>query len=200
LKAKIYIEGGGNDSKELRVRCRQGFSKLLESSGFKGRMPQLIACGGRDSAYRDFKTANRSDNAEYIAMLVDSEEPVKDPENVWDHLAERDGWVKPDGCNDGQVFLMTTCMETWIAADRESLKGNYGSCLRESALPSLHNIEEKNRHDIQECLRSATSGCTNKYQKNKRSFEVLGRLNPKVLDENLKSFSRMRRILNEELK
>lgn len=93
MKTKIYIEGGG-DSKELHSRCREGFSRLPESSGFKGRMPQLIACGPRDSAYRDFKTANSSNNADYVAMLVDSEEPVSNPEDTWIHLMKRDGWGK----------------------------------------------------------------------------------------------------------
>lgn len=75
MKAKMYLEGGG-DSKDLHVRCREGFRKLLESTGFKGKMPQLIACGGRDSTYRDFKTAHTSRMADYVAMLVDSEELV----------------------------------------------------------------------------------------------------------------------------
>ncbi len=43
---KVYVEGGG-DSKELRTRCREGFSKLVERAGFKDRMPKFVACGGR---------------------------------------------------------------------------------------------------------------------------------------------------------
>lgn len=34
--AKLFVEGGG-DSKELQARCREGFKKLLENSGFAGR-------------------------------------------------------------------------------------------------------------------------------------------------------------------
>jgi hypothetical protein len=199
VKAKIYLEGGG-DGKDLHVRCRAGFSKLLESAGFKGKMPQLTACGGRDLAYRGFKTEHTFGKADYVAMLVDSEDPVNDLERPWAHLKERDGWERPDGSNDEQVFLMATCMETWIAADSDTLWRHYGNCLRKSALLPIHNIEDRHRHDIQESLKQATSGCSNAYQKNKRSFEALGKLDPSVLEENLESFKRMKRILNEQLK
>lgn len=106
---------------------------------------------------------------------------------------------KPDECEDDQVFLMTTCMETWIAADPDSLIRYYGNCLRKSSLPSLHNIEQRNRHEIQNDLKNATLGCSNVYQKNKRSFEILGKLNPEILENNMVSFRRMKRILNEKL-
>lgn len=198
MKAKLYLEGGG-DSRELRIRCREGFRKLLESAGFKGKMPQLIACGSRDSTYRDFKTAYTNSNADYVAMLVDSEEPVADPEKTWDHLKARDGWEQPDGSNDEQVLFMTTCMETWIASDMDTLRQHYGNCFQQSALPPLHNIEQHDRHDIQERLKEATCNCSNAYQKNLRSFEVLGKLNPTTLETHLAAFRRTKRILNEKL-
>ncbi|GLI46265.1 DUF4276 family protein [Methanoculleus bourgensis] len=197
MKAKIYLEGGG-DSRELRIRCRAGFRRLLESAGFKGKMPQLIACGGRNSTYDDFTVAHMHTGADYIAMLIDSEEPVTDPEKTWDHLRARDGWAQPDGSNDEQVLFMTTCMETWIASDADTLRQHYGSCFRQSALPSHHNIEQRDRHDIQERLKEATCNCAGAYQKNVRSFEVLGKLNPAAL-EPLASFQRTKRILHEKL-
>ena len=40
--ARIYLEGGG-DSKDGKVRCREGFSKLLRKCGLSGRMPRLVA-------------------------------------------------------------------------------------------------------------------------------------------------------------
>lgn len=89
MNATIYIEGGssGPDSKEMQVRCREGFRKLLEKCGFQGRMPRLSACGGRDAVFSDFSTAhaNRS-TRHYVAMWLDSEDPVKDIEKAWDHL------------------------------------------------------------------------------------------------------------------
>lgn len=198
MSTRIYIEGGG-DSKELHVRCRQGFRQLLERCGFSGRMPRLVACGGRSAAYGDFKTAHESNKAEYVAMLIDSEKPVSNPEETWDHLRNCDRWERPDGADDEQVLFMTTCMETWIVADRDTLRQHYGSSLQESALPSLISLEQGNRQDIQEGLKRATRNCSNAYQKGKRSFEILGKLEPETMESHLPAFQRAKRILNEKL-
>ncbi len=198
MSTRIYIEGGG-DSKGLHVRCRQGFRQLLERCGFSGRMPRLVACGGRSAAYGDFKTAHESNKAEYVAMLIDSEKPVSNPEETWDHLRNCDRWERPDGADDEQVLFMTTCMETWIVADRDTLRQHYGSSLQESALPSLISLEQGNRQDIQEGLKHATRNCSNAYQKGKRSFEILGKLEPETMESHLPAFERAKRILNEKL-
>ncbi len=198
MSAYIYIEGGG-DSKELHVRCRQGFRQLLERCGFFGRMPRLVACGGRSAAYSDFKTAHESNKAEYVAMLIDSEKPVSNPEETWDHLMNCDRWERPDGADDEQVLFMTTCMESWIVADRDTLRQHYGSSFQESALPSLIRLEQGNRQDIQEGLKRATRNCSNAYQKGKRSFEILGKLEPETMESHLPAFQRAKRILNEKL-
>ena len=94
-------------------------------------MPKLTASGGRDSVYNDFKTAQAgASGQDYIAMLVDSEDTVKDLHSPWAHLLQRGGWHMPPGATDEQVLLMTTCMETWIAADRSALSAHYGKCLQ----------------------------------------------------------------------
>lgn len=199
MSASIYLEGGG-DSKEQHARCREGFRKLLEKCGYAGRMPKLVACGGRGATYDDFKTAHENRAADdYIAMLVDSEDPVEDIEATWAHLTDRDGWQKPEGGEDDQALLMTTCMETWIVSDRAALAGHYGSKLQESALPPLVNMESRPRGTIQDNLVRATRNCSNAYKKGKRSFEVLAKLTPATLDQHLPSFVRVRRILDEKL-
>ena len=199
MSARIYLEGGG-DSKELHVRCREGFRKLLERCGFKGRMPHLIACGGRNDAYDDFKTAHTTQSdSKYIAMLIDSEEPVDDIDAPWQHLNHYDGWDKPDRASDSQVLFMTTCMETWIISDRETLASHYGSKLQSSALPALDDIESRSRHDVHEGLAHATRHCSNAYTKGKRSFEVLGKLSPPMLTVYLPSFRRAVHIFEERL-
>jgi hypothetical protein len=194
----IYIEGGG-DAKQLKVQCRKGFRQLLERCGFSGRMPRLVACGGRSATYSDFKTAHESNKAEYVAMLIDSEETVSDPEKTWDHLKNRDLWEQPDGADDEQVLFMTTCMETWIIADRYTLRQHYGSSLQESALPSLNTLEQRSRQEVQEGLKHATGSCANAYQKGKRSFEILGKVKPEVLGSRLVALQRAKRILHEKL-
>jgi len=98
------------------------------------------------------------------------------------------------------VLFMTTCMETWIITDHDSLIIHYGSRLQVSALPSLADMEDRDRHNIQDALVHATRNCKNAYQKGKRSFEILAKLKPDALKPHLPSFRRNPEILNEKLK
>lgn len=200
MSAHLYIEGA--DSKEDQIRSREGFRKLLEKLGYAGqkRMPRLTACGGRDSVFNDFKTALAGASAgHFVAMLIDSEDPLADVEKTWAHLKTRDNWDKPTGATDEQVLLMTTCMESWIVADRATLREHYGHKLQENALPPTSNLESRNRSDVHDMLVRATRECSNAYQKGKRSFVVVGELNPQALDPLLPSFKRATRILNAKL-
>jgi hypothetical protein len=180
------------------VRCRESLHKLLEKAGLP-RQPRLSACGGRGNTFEDFQTAHgRRQPGDYIAMLVDSEEPVADAEEPWAHLKARDGWDRPEGASEDQVLLMTTCMETWIVADRTSLREHYGVKLQESALPPLHDLEVRARQDVQDRLSHATRDCKNAYAKGPRSFEIVAELQPAAL-QNLPSFARAIRILRERV-
>jgi hypothetical protein len=201
VSAYIYIEGGGTgaQSKDVDIRCREGFRRLLENCGFQGRMPRLVACGGRDAAFSDFTVAHSSANADFVALWIDSEDPLADLEAAWTHLQARDQWAQPSGAIDEQVLFMTTCMETWLVADRAALNEHFGNNLQDSALPPLNNLESRNRHDVQDKLMHATRGCSNAYAKGQRSFEVLGKLNSDVLKQHLPSFVRVCRILNSRL-
>jgi len=200
VSAHLSIEGGG-DSKELQIRCRQGFRRLLEKVGFRERMPRLNSCGGRQSAFDDFKLKHaRRKASDYVALLVDSEDPLHDIEKTWEHLKRRDHWSPPAGAADDQVLFMTTCMETWIAADRDALKAHYGHKLQENMLPPLHNLENRDRHDVHDRLARASRNCSNAYSKGKRSFEVLAKLDPDVLKPLLPSFARVVRILDQKLR
>jgi hypothetical protein len=182
VRVCIYVEGGG-DSKEQHTRCREGFRKLIEKAGFTNRMPAIIACGGRQRAFDMFKTAVRAAPPnQYSMLLVDSEDPVDpqidpsdNPEVAWYHLELRDDWSRPHGAEDDQAQLMATCMETWIISDRDALRKCFGTCLQESALSPLPNLEQKSRHDVQQALENATRRCGRgrAYSKGKRSFQIL---------------------------
>lgn len=198
MSAIIYLEGGG-DSKELHVRCREGFRGLLEKCEFSGRMPQLRACGGREATFEDFVIAHNNGKADYVAMWVDSEDPIVDIDSTWAHLKSRDGWDCPEGAGDDQVLFSTTCMETLIVADHRAIKTHYNGKVQDSALPPLHGLETRDRHDVQDRLIRATRGCSNAYSKGKRSFEVLAKLTPTTLAAHLPSFARIRRVLEEKL-
>lgn len=198
MSAYLFIEGGG-DSKDLHVRCREGFHKLLAAGGFAGRMPRLVACGSRNATFDRFNTAHSSGQPDFAAMLVDSEDPIADIEKPWDHLRNRDRWAVPAGATDEQVLLMVTCMETWLVADRKALKGHYGSKLKESALPATVNLEARGRHDVQDALANATRDCRNCYAKGKRSFDILAKLDPAVLRKHLPSFARACDVLQRKV-
>jgi hypothetical protein len=204
VSAHLYIEGGGN-SKEEKIRCRAAFATLLKRYGFSDRRPRTKACGGRNSAYDDFKTAHANAKpGDFIGLLIDSEDPVEMPEapleqQTWRHLRQRDGWDRPAGASDDQVLLMTTCMETWIVADRPNLRAHYGSALNENQLPHSINLETRNRHEVQKQLEQATSNTSKPYRKGKRSYELLEKLNPEVLATQLPSFHRALTILHKNL-
>lgn len=204
VSAYIYIEGGasGPNSKNMTIRCQQAFHTILDRMGFKGRKPRLKACGGRVSVYEDFCTAHSAGGGGYVAMWIDSEEPMADLEQAWKHLAEVTSvavWEKPDGAENDQVLFMTTCMETWIVADRAALRSHYGQRLNENPLPPLNELEGKGRHDVQDRLERATKDCTNAFAKGKRSFDILEKLDPAVLKQHLPSFVRVDRILRAKL-
>jgi hypothetical protein len=199
VTATIFVEGGG-DSKDLHILCRKGFRRLLENCTFSRRMPRLRSCGGRAAAYEDFKIGHQAKRSgDYVALLVDSEDPVADIEATWPHLMARDGWQRPEGAENEQVLLMATCMETWIVSDRETLAQHYGSKLQGSALPPLMDLENRAREIVQESLAKATRKCRNAYAKGKRSFEIMARLVPNTLAKHLPCFIRFRRVLKKNL-
>jgi hypothetical protein len=187
---RIFVEGGGN--KNANTACREGFRKLLEKSGFEGKVPRIVASGSRNNAYDDFKIFHTQGND--AILIVDSEDPVVDSAKPWEHLKKRDAWECPAGATDEQVFLMTTCMETWIVADRSYLKKRYKN-LQESALPSLQNLEKQDRKDILDKLETASN---NKYQKGEHSFSVLAEVSPDELKKYLPAFVRMLAILEQK--
>ena len=204
MSAFIYIEGGakGPYSKEVSIRCQKAFSKLLDKMGFEGRKPRLKACGGRQSVYDDFCIAHAADKADFVAMWIDSEDPVADITATWSHLQSVTTvpqWGKPLNAKDNQVLFMTTCMETWILADRATLRSHYGSKLNENSLLSVVNLENRPRHEVQNAITQATRHCKNAFEKGEKSYAVFEKLNPEALRA-LPSFVRVAKILNDELK
>ena len=105
----LYVEGGG-DSGALRSRCREGFRTFLEKAGFRGCMPRIVACGGRQSAFDMFRTACESHRT--AVLLIDSEDCVEGTSS-WEHLARRpgDGFVAPkNAAGMGRINRILTTM------------------------------------------------------------------------------------------
>ena len=179
MKVKIYVEGGG-DGKDLKTRCRKGFSSFFEKANLAGRMPRVVACGGRDTAFDKFHTAFGARKAdEFIVLLVDSESPVADDAGPWQHLAGRDGWDTPHAATDEHAHLMVQCMEAWFLADRDGLAKYYGGDFNLNALPRRREIEKVAKDDLFDGLRNATRRCKKgEYGKGRHSFDILAETDP----------------------
>ena len=75
------------------------------------------------------------------------------------------------------------------------MAAHYGQCLQRSALPAVNNLESKDTKTVQDSLFHATRNCTGPYDKGKKSYELLGQINPAAIDPLLPSFKRARDIL-----
>lgn len=179
MKLKVYVEGGG-DGKSLRPRCREGFSSFFAKASLAGRMPQVIACGGRNSAFDRFCTALESRRPEeFIVLLVDSEDKVAEGSGPWLHLSTRDGWERPNEATDENAHLMVQCMEAWFLADKDSLAAYFGQGFNGNALPGHLEIEDVAKDDVLEGLKHATRQCKKgEYGKGRHSFDILERIDP----------------------
>lgn len=182
MKVKVYVEGGG-DGKDLRTRCRMGFSCFFENANLAGRMPRVIACGDRGTAYDRFCTALRAKGVnEFIVLLVDSEYPIADSTGTWDHLAGRDSWNTPPDATDDQAHLMVQCMEAWFLADKDSLAAYFGQGFNPNVLPARREIQEVAKTDVLDGLRNASrQSRKGVYGKGSHSFGILAQIDPAKL-------------------
>lgn len=199
MSVRLYVEGGG-DSKALKTACRRGFRRLLENAGLKGRMPRIVACGGRDDAIDDFKRAHAQGTVERPVLLVDAEGPVH-TDDPWEHLENRDGWNCPDGANDGQCHLMVQVMESWFLADRDGLAAYFGDGFREHKLPGTpDDVESIPKQDVLNGLRQASRDTQKgKYGKGPHSFAVLERLDPERVENGSEWAARLLNTLRDVL-
>ncbi len=175
----VFVEGGG-DTRELKSRCRKGFSEFFRHAGLKNRMPRVVACGGRGNAYDKFcRSLDIPVDGHVAILLVDSEEQVSQEVGPWSHLRKRDGWQKPPGATDDQAQLMVQCMEAWFLADRECLAKVFGKDFRAKALPGSKDIEGIAKEDVMAGLKKATRRGGKLYHKGRHSFVLLAKIDPK---------------------
>ena len=179
MTTKIFLEGGG-DAKDLQARCREGFrSDYWRSAGSRDAN---AAIGRLWRSREPFTITSRLAHANntaggYIAMWIDSEDPIDDVEAAWQHLRNAgDGWAKARRC------------ERRAGSSDDHLHGNLdrlrprdpegstsASKLQDSALPPLvEHGGTRSRDAIQNALIRASRNCYNAYAKGKRSFELSG--------------------------
>ena len=178
---RIYVEGGGDHNKALQTECRKGFSQFLQRAGLAGRMPRIVACGGRSRAYASFCTSQDAAGADHFpVLLVDSESPVVE-QNPWEHVKLREGdqWSQPNGASSDQIHFMVQAMEAWFHADMDAIQRFYGPLFRMAALSQRQDIENIAKADLFDGLRRATKDCQKgEYSKGEISFHVLARIDP----------------------
>lgn len=174
---RLYIEGGGNDN-STRSRIRQGFGEFLDPLRNMARTRRLgwhlVACGGRDQAFKDFHNAIEQYQSSLVILLVDSEELLTAP--LWKHLEARDKW-NVSGYDDDSCHLMVPCVEAWLVSDAACLERYYGQHFNSNQLPKNQNIETVEKIVIQETLDTATRR-TQKgtYRKIEHCAALLGQL------------------------
>lgn len=182
VRVRLYVEGGG-DSKKLKVECRRGFRKFIEKAGLQGRMPRIVACGGRRRAYDSFTTALDAGNRTPM-LLVDAERPVT-RSNPWEHLRSgKDRWARPARATEDQCHLMAQLMESWFLADKRALKTFYGPEFHEKSLPANPSVEQIAKADVLDGLARATRD-TGKgpYDKGPTSCAILAEVNPLEIEK-----------------
>jgi hypothetical protein len=198
---RIYVEGGG-DGRETRARLRQGFGVFLSSLRDRARDQRvhwrIVACGSRESTFRDYKNALDSHPGAFNVLLVDAEGPVT-AAGPWEHLHARDNWQKPD-VEDKHCHLMVQCMEAWLIADREAVSQYYGQGFRENALPSNRDVEAVDKQRVNDTLQTATRD-TQKgaYHKTRHGPELLESIRPEEVQSKSRHCKRLFDTLSVEL-
>lgn len=182
---RIYVEGGGQ-SASAKSEVRRGFGQFLVDLRTLARQKRadwsIIACGSRDDAWRAFSLALTTHPRAFNVLLVDSEEAVREGNAPWRHLQQRDNWTQPSGASDDQCHLMVQAMETWLIPDRESLKRFYGHGFAAGALPGRSDVEAIDRHELLECLNTATRGATKgKYHKIRHGPTLLAQADTRLV-------------------
>ena len=179
----IYVEGGG-DQRDIKDRLREGFGEFLRELRDIARRKKIrwkiVACGGREEAYRDFCTAIAQNPQAFNVLIVDAERSIRDGAKEasrlpWTHLKARDNWDCPPGASHLQCFLMVECMEAWLIADRANLQKYYGVCFAMNALPQNNDLESVAKDNLYTALKRATKNCKSEYHKTRHAFDILGK-------------------------
>lgn len=201
VAVRIHIEGGG-ETHQLRSRSRAAFTTFFEMAGLKGDMPSVVSCGSRSKAMDSFLGALKMNKKDCVELLlVDSEEPVAEGHDVWQHLRSRDGWERPEGVDDDSAHLMVQCMEAWFLADREALSDWFGAGFNASKLPAGIDLELISKSSVLDGLKKAARETRKKtYDKGEHSFAILAAIAPSKVAEHSPHATRLLETLKKHLK
>lgn len=180
MKLVIHAEGGGHGEYNL-TQFRQAWASFFVKAGL-ARRPRVIPGMGRDQTIANFLQAlEDADPETRPLLLVDSEGPVEPDQTAWEYLQTHGGSRIPASARD-QVFLMVQLMETWFLADRETLRRYFGQGFRENVFRAWPSLEAVPKITVLSALAQATAGCNRPYAKGKVSFDLLGQVNPALVE------------------
>lgn len=178
----IYMEGGGK-STASKDSLRRGMDMFLREAKDMARARswrwKLVCCGSRHMAFRGFEAAYKRGSETILILLVDSEGSTNFKPRA--HLNENDGWEMGQ-FEENSIHLMVQVMETWLASDASALRKFYGAGFRGGVLPKQKNMEEVDKHAIENALERATSRSQKgKYHKIKHASLLLGLIDSSVV-------------------
>ena len=196
----IYMEGGGSGSAN-KGALRQGMDRFLDELKKLAKKQSwrwnLVCCGARGEAFRDFKDARNHAYDATVLLLVDAEGPVAGAHRR--HLAVQDRWDL-QGVYDDDVHLMIQTMETWIVADPGALADYYGQGFRANALPNAPNLETVAKADVAQALKRATES-TKKgaYHKTRHASDLLKRIDARKVRQRCPGCDQLFRVLRQAM-
>lgn len=199
MNVTLYVEGGGESGSALQAECREAFTEFFQKAGLSATKLQVVACGGRRTAYDKLCEDFVSQSSGFLALLVDSEGPVSEG-GPWRHLANREGdrWSVPEGATDKNAHLMVQAMEAWLLADAEVLAEHFGDRFDRTALPNAQEIETVAKDEVLLALRKATQRCRRARYTKRRAFKILMKVNVQKVTSASPYAARLIQTLKEE--
>ncbi len=184
MSVTIFFEGGGSKEATQAI-YRKGLSTYCAKLKPKGSRLRIVAGGGREQTFDQFRIAVLDSRAgELSVLMVDSESPVTAKTPV-EHLHGRDGWDFASLPNYKAVLMVQT-LEAWFLADRDTLLEYYDGGFLPKSLPgSPTNIEAIRKEDIEPALRSATRNSRTKgeYHKIDHGSALLALIDPAKVEK-----------------
>lgn len=198
---KIFVEGGGATNADGRGELRVAFDTLISAQKEAARKKRMkwntVFCGGRSETADEFAKAVKRKDADFVVLVVDSEDEVAcatpsrpTPAERVQHLVTRDGWTEQlQKATPEHVHLMTRCMEAWVFADGEKVAEFYGKDFKPNALPKRKVLDEEPKPSLEAAIDHATKDTKKgSYGKVKHASSLLKTVRPTKVAERCVSF------------